>query len=99
MREANLAMPVFVMVREHGQMWQTMDALDAALADGADGAETAARLLRELQDQLQNHNPKEEQILYPQAGHVLNQAATAELEDLIRTGQTPKGWVCEALQK
>lgn len=99
MREANLAMPVFVMVREHGQMWKVMDALDAALTGGEAGPTTVADLLRELTEGLQAHNPKEEQILYPQAGQILNQAATAELQDLIKSGETPKGWVCEALQQ
>jgi hypothetical protein len=47
---------------------------------------------------LQAHNPKEEQILYPQTEQVLTAAAAAELRELLDTGRTPEGWVCEALR-
>lgn len=97
LRAAGLAMPVFVMVREHGQMWKTLDALDDDLLAGGAGEQVAGRL-RELQEQLEAHNPKEEQILYPQAGQVLDAAADAELRELLDAGRTPEGWVCEALR-
>jgi regulator of cell morphogenesis and NO signaling len=97
LRAAGLVMPVFVMVREHGQMWKVLDALDGELGDGAVGA-SVADLLRDLQEQLAAHNPKEEQILYPQTEQALTVAAQAELRELLDTGRTPEGWVCEALQ-
>ena len=31
LRDAGLVAPVFVMLREHGQLWRTLDALDAEL--------------------------------------------------------------------
>ncbi len=37
LRDAGVVMPIFVMMREHGQLWQTMDALTDLLADGHDG--------------------------------------------------------------
>lgn len=95
LREAGLVMPVFVMVREHGQMWKILDALDDALAEGA-GRQAVTDLLRDLQEELQAHNPKEEQILYPQTGQVLSAEATAELRALLDAGRAPEGWVCEA---
>ncbi len=97
LRAAGLVMPVFVMVREHGQMWKILDALDDELRDGAVRA-SVADLLRDLQEQLAAHNPKEEQILYPQTEQTLSVAAKTELRELLDTGQLPEGWVCEALR-
>lgn len=97
LRAAGLVMPVFVMVREHGQMWKVLDTLDAALRGGAVPASVAG-LLRDLQEQLEAHNAKEEQILYPQAEQALTVAAKAELRELLETGRTPEGWLCEALR-
>lgn len=97
LREAGLVMPVFVMVREHGQMWRILDRLDVALAEDA-GGQSVTDLLHGLQEELEAHNPKEEQILYPQTGQVLSAEATAELQALLDAGRTPEGWVCEAVR-
>ncbi|GGX98115.1 hemerythrin domain-containing protein [Streptomyces anandii] len=97
LRAAGLVMPVFVMVREHGEMWKILDALDDELRDGAVGASVPG-LLHDLQEQLEAHNPKEEQILYPQTERVLSPAARSELRELLEAGRTPAGWVCEALR-
>lgn len=97
LRAAGLVMPVFVMVREHGQVWKLLDALDDALRDGA-GRTSVAALLHDLQEQLEAHNLKEEQILYPQTEQALTVAAAAELRELLDTGRTPEGWSCEALR-
>ena len=35
-REAGMVMPIFVMMREHGALWRTIDALTDLLADGKD---------------------------------------------------------------
>jgi regulator of cell morphogenesis and NO signaling len=97
LRAAGLVMPVFVMVREHGQMWKILDALDDELRDGTVRA-SVADLLRDLQEELAAHNSKEEQILYPQTEQVLTVEAKAELQELLEVGRTPEGWVCEALR-
>ncbi|UXY25323.1 hemerythrin domain-containing protein [Streptomyces sp. HUAS TT20] len=97
LRAAGLVMPVFVMVREHGQMWKILDALDDELRDGTVRA-SVADLLRDLQEELTAHNSKEEQILYPQTEQVLTVEAKAELQELLEVGRTPEGWVCEALR-
>ena len=92
LRGSGLIAPVFVMVREHGQMWHALAALDAALAD--DGR-PAADQLDPLVALLEAHNPKEEQILYPQADTALNGEASAELKTFIDTGELPGDWVCQ----
>jgi iron-sulfur cluster repair protein YtfE (RIC family) len=86
-----LMAPVFVMVREHGEMWHTLDGLDGKLAAGTLTGDDCTELVA----QLQAHNPKEEQILYPQADAVLTAEASGELAEFMRSGTMPDGWVCE----
>ena len=96
-REAGMVMPVFVMMREHGELWHTMNALTDLLADGADGGrlrDTCRRLL----DQLDQHNSKEEPVIYPHADFSLPPPTRAELARFIETGHTPDGWVCQQAQ-
>lgn len=95
MRAAGLFGPIMVMLNEHGQMWRTMAELQPILADdGVGGEHKVAEMCRQLVAQLQGHNPKEEQILYPQADTILNGPASAELREFMASGQTPEGWVC-----
>ena len=61
-RGAGMVMPIFVMMREHGQLWHTMDTLRDLLADGTEHGrlgDTCSRLL----DQLDQHNSKEEPVV------------------------------------
>ncbi|MEO7068734.1 MAG: hemerythrin domain-containing protein [Rhodanobacter sp.] len=91
--EAGLTMPVFVMKREHGQMWpliQTLQAACAASADVADMHETARQLLQ----QLKMHNPKEEQIVYTAADRYEPAHPNESLAQAMAAAQMPEGWVC-----
>lgn len=97
MRSTGLMAPVFVMVREHGEMWRTLDALVPLLAADASSPEVLSAL-SDLVSQLQSHNPKEEQILYPQADAVLDADAGERLAALIATGTLPDGWECEGVR-
>jgi regulator of cell morphogenesis and NO signaling len=64
LREAGLVAPVFVMLREHGEIWDSLDATAAQV--GGDAAErTVDERCRTLLGQLERHNSKEEPILYP----------------------------------
>jgi len=94
LRQAGLVAPVFVMLREHGQIWATTTALELALDTGAT-APSMLKLCRELTVQLQHHNLKEERVLYPQIDQVLTASADAELRAFLDSGQLPDGWVCE----
>ncbi len=93
-REAGIVMPIFVMMREHGQLWQTMDTLTRLLAEG-DDCRRLEQACRELLDQLHQHNSKEEPIIYPHADTDLPPHTSAELGRFIQTGRTPEGWVCQ----
>lgn len=91
LREAGMVMPIFVMQREHRELWATMDAVDALLADGADPKavrETCATLL----SQLDAHNSKEEPVIYTQADRVLAGEASDELRSFLDAGALPEGW-------
>lgn len=92
-REAGIVMPIFVMMREHGELWRTIDALTDLLADGTDHRRLGDAC-RHLLDQLDQHNSKEEPIIYPLADTDLPPETSAELTRFIETGRTPDGWVC-----
>ena len=94
LRDAGLVAPVFVMLREHGEIWNTMDALDTQLSDDT-GSRSGGESCRELLAQLERHNAKEEAIIYPQADTVLSADAAASLRAFLSCGQTPEGWACQ----
>lgn len=94
LRDAGIVMPIFVMMREHGQLWRTADELIDLLAGGNDSArlrDMCARLL----GQLHQHNLKEEPVIYPRADAELPAQTSAELSRFIDTGRAPEGWVCQ----
>jgi iron-sulfur cluster repair protein YtfE (RIC family) len=92
LRAAGMVGPVMVMVREHGLMWPLLDQLERLVSDGDFG--TATQLCRDLLQQLNSHNTKEEMILYPQADEVLSPGDLDELTDLLSTAEIPADWVC-----
>lgn len=89
-------MSVFGMIRGHGEIWRTMDALDELVGGPADPAdrdkmrEAGQRLLALLAD----HNKVEEPVIYPAADAGLAPEVTAELADFLGNGRMPDGWVC-----
>ncbi|QKW38742.1 hemerythrin domain-containing protein [Actinomadura sp. NAK00032] len=86
---AGLMAPVMVMLREHAEMWGTLDALDEAADDDA-----ALTLCRRLNVQLLHHNMKEEKILYPELERVVPAPQEERLRAFLRTGEMPADWVC-----
>lgn len=94
LREAGLVMPIFVMLREHGELWRTLDQIDADLRSDPSG-ESAVEHCRQLLDQLAAHNQKEEPVIYPQADSVLSAAASAELRAFLADGHLPDHWAAE----
>lgn len=92
LRASGLLAPVLVMLREHGQIWRTLEALEQD-TDHQAGASAAARC-RELVGQLRAHNAKEEPIIYPEGDARLTEDAKRDLHAFIRNGAMPEGWVC-----
>jgi hemerythrin-like domain-containing protein len=94
LRSAGMMPPVFVMLREHGEMWHTLDDLEQELAREPAGPQVL-ELCAALVPQLEAHNAKEEAILYAQADAVLSESASTDLQTFLGSGRMPDGWVCE----
>jgi hemerythrin-like domain-containing protein len=97
LRHAGLAAPVAVMLREHAQIWTTLDALQRELDTGTDRLRALA-LCHQLSVQLLHHNLKEEKALYPPADQILTESASAQLRTFFEAGELPDGWVCAKAQ-
>lgn len=91
LRAAGMVAPLLVMLREHGQIWGTLDDLKRTLDSDP---QTTRHLLHQLTVQLQHHNLKEERIVYPQADVDLPDPVAARLRAFLDTGELPAGWVC-----
>lgn len=91
-RHGAMAMPVAVMMCEHGEIWRAMDALvELAAAGDTSRIEVAGQ---RLLDELATHNDKEEQVIYPAADAGLDPDRAAELADFLGTGLMPDSWEC-----
>jgi regulator of cell morphogenesis and NO signaling len=97
LRQAGLLGPILVMLREHGQMWPILDALDQGLAAGVED-HVLRTTCRDLSILLQQHNPKEEQILYPQVDRVVGADAGIDVREFLDAGQLPVDWMCQYLR-
>lgn len=89
--DPGLVAPIFVMLREHAQIWRTLDDLEQAL-DSLPAA--ASQFCHQLLVQLQHHNRKEERILYPEADRTLPTPVAERLTTLLEASRVPNGWVC-----
>ncbi|TWP36052.1 hemerythrin domain-containing protein [Leekyejoonella antrihumi] len=94
LRAGGMVAPVFVMLREHGQLWATLDLLAMQLKEDPRSS-VVYELCDQLLGQLDAHNTKEEPIIYPQVDAALDDATTARLTDFLDSGSMPDGWVCE----
>ena len=92
LRSAGMLAPVLVMLREHGEIWRSLDAIDGIDLDEDPGAAVTA--CAQLLDLLSAHNAKEEPIISPQGDTVLTPQAQAELGAFIDSGEMPRDWVC-----
>ena len=92
LRAAGIIPPVLVMLREHGEIWRTLDAIQ--ILDPDADREGARERCGELLAQLASHNAKEEPIIYPQGDAVLTDKAKRDLRGFIDSGRMPQGWVC-----
>jgi len=88
-----LMAPVFVMLREHGQLWQTLDDLVIELRLGDPDDAAALGLCRKLEVALLHHNGKEEQIFYSQIGTLLAPQIRDRVLRALTDADLPDGWV------
>lgn len=95
LRAVGMIPPVLVMLREHGELWDVLEAVDRLLADDQPDIPSLRRECDRLTGLLEEHNMKEEQILYPAADETL---ATEDLEQVATSlvdGDLPDGWRAE----
>ena len=92
-RASGLMAAVLVMLREHGEIWDLLDAITEAL-DGGDHA-TAGLLWTRLSAVLDQHNMKEERIIYPAGDDKLPAEVADAITDELERGTTPEGWTCQ----
>lgn len=92
LRASGMIPPVLVMLRDHGEIWRTLDAVEAT--DHQSDADGARQRCQDLLAQLGTHNAKEEPIIYPQGDAVLTDEAKRDLRAFIDSGQMPPAWVC-----
>lgn len=91
--QSGLAMPVFVMKREHGEMWPLLIELNHAcmIAAPVSGLHDSAEWLMR---RLNVHNPKEEEIVYTAADRLVAGAPDGPLTKALAAAEVPAGWVC-----
>lgn len=94
MKAGGLMGPVFVMLREHGQLWDRLDEITVQLEADAD-AETIRPIWTALADGLEAHNEKEEVILYPAGDDLLDDSLSEEIKETLANPVIPDGWTCE----
>lgn len=89
---AGMIPPVLVMLREHGEIWRTLDTIEGLDSEADQTA--VAQACTDLLELLASHNAKEEPIIYPQGDIVLSDQAQADLRSFIDSGHMPQGWSC-----
>lgn len=93
LEEFGITMPVFVMKKEHGEMWPYMQVLgEACEARPPMGTlhDTALSLFRLLQV----HNPKEEEVVYTSADRLVEEQPDQPWLESLNTTEIPDGWTC-----
>lgn len=100
LRVGGLMMAVMVMIREHGELWREMDAVEQQLSEMAAPQRTEVSQLisscRNMLALLDAHNMKEEPVIYPHLDTDLDGPTERLLTEFLKTGEMPEGWVCEA---
>jgi len=98
LRKTGLMVPILVMLREHGELWRSMNRLEESLAADA-GNDALTRACGELLALQETHNAKEEPVIYPSADTKLDTETTAKLAEFLKIGVLPKGWVCSTARE
>lgn len=91
-------MPLMVMRREHGQLWQHIDALVESMQNQSGEPNKVEGISTEILALLDRHSQKEEPIIYPHMDADLSSDDQEKIRDLLAGGAMPSDWVCEALR-
>src|SRR5699024_12613291 len=91
-------MPLMVLSGEQGELWRRMDALAAHLEDDSSPVDGLEEACAELLALLEEHNRKEEPIIYPHMDADLAEHEQSLIRELLEEGTLPEGWTCQALR-
>lgn len=94
LRAGSLMGPLMVMLREHGELWDLLDRLEALVAMEAPVVEIS-HIWQQAAALLKAHNEKEEQIVYPSGDQILDPETSATVRAELASGQTPDGWTAQ----
>ena len=90
-----LAGPVAVMLQEHGDICRLLHEIQDSLERKASPSDIQ-NSLKAVRSVLEEHNVKEEGILYPSADRLLAGPELAQIVQRIREAEMPDGWACRA---
>ncbi len=96
LRVGGLVAPVFVMLREHAEIWQALQAVESEIRNDFERTRTA---MTALGSALEQHNQKEEQVVYPAAAKVLTPADAEDVREAFEQGKRPDSWLPTNLRR
>ena len=91
-------MPLMVMANEHGILWRLMTRSKHRWPGPTPIGTRCGRRAASCWKRLDQHNGKEEPVVYPRAAVDLSDEVADALAEHLRTARTPDGWVCEAIR-
>ena len=87
--------PAEVMAQEHGEICRYLDGIGDLIKAGATAGRVQAAFTA-LRSLLEEHNFKEELVLYPSADRLLGPDELAQMLQKLMAAQMPEKWVCRA---
>ena len=90
--------PAEVLAQEHGEICGYLNGIGDLVKAGAPAGRVQAAFTA-LRSLLDEHNLKEEQVLYPAADRLLEPDELAQMLQKLTAAQRPENWVCRAHRK
>ena len=87
--------PTAAMLEEHGEICRFLDSIRDLIGENAH-PRRVSDTLKTLRSYLQEHNFREERVLYPSADQLLDQDQLVRVLQRLQGATPPKGWVCRA---
>ncbi len=87
--------PAEVMAQEHGEICRYLDGIGDLIKAGATAGRVQAAFTA-LRSLLEEHNFKEERVLYPSVDRLLGPDELAQMLQKLMVAQMPEKWACRA---
>ena len=94
LKRAGLFGPIMVMLREHGEIWDLLDQIQAGI-EAEESPGQVYEVWQHLEHVLREHNLKEERILYPAGDDILDEEQSDDILSTLAEAEMPDGWRCE----